>query len=147
MKRPEPKWKPGASVESNVERELPRLQRAYYKAGDKILRHPDNDEELHQLRLLTKHYRYLLELFEPHYKKQWADYLRQLRALQTTLGDLNDYATTRGMLAGQSQLPRAEQLFAYLDAQRSARVGQLQILWQELKAQPLPLTLTLADQP
>lgn len=56
-------------------------------------------EELHQLRIKGKKFRYLLEFFKSFYdKKQMAVFLKQMKNLQNNLGDYNDLSIQQGLL-------------------------------------------------
>jgi CHAD domain-containing protein len=57
--------------------------------------------DLHRLRIGLKKLRYTSEFFAPLYpKKKVGRYLKQLRALQNQLGDLNDVANMRSVVDG-----------------------------------------------
>ncbi|HKX65118.1 MAG TPA: CHAD domain-containing protein, partial [Rhizomicrobium sp.] len=57
--------------------------------------------DLHRLRIALKKLRYTAEFFAPLYpKRQVKAYLRKLRGLQNHLGDLNDVANVRSVVAG-----------------------------------------------
>lgn len=57
------------------------------------------DEDLHQLRIKGKKFRYLLEFFKSFYsKKQMAVFLKQMKKLQDNLGDFNDLSVQQGLL-------------------------------------------------
>jgi CHAD domain-containing protein len=57
--------------------------------------------DLHRLRIALKKLRYTAEFFAPLYpKRDVKSYLRRLRGLQNHLGDLNDAANVRSVVAG-----------------------------------------------
>lgn len=59
-------------------------------------------EQLHELRIECKKYRYLLEFFRSLYDGEQVDaYLRQMKQLQNILGDFNDLAVQKQVLLGQ----------------------------------------------
>ena len=57
--------------------------------------------DLHRLRIALKKLRYTAEFFAPLYpRRDVKGYLRELRGLQNHLGDLNDVANVRSVVAG-----------------------------------------------
>jgi hypothetical protein len=132
MKRREGRWSPEESCATNARRELPRFAAAYFSAGRKAARKRSSAQDLHQFRLATKHFRYLLELFQPLYADRLEARLKQLRHVQTLLGELNDYETTRELLAGQSSQPEVLQLTGYLDAMQANRRREFRKYWIEV---------------
>ena len=60
------------------------------------------DENLHELRIEGKKFRYLLEFFHSLFDQDAVDeYLKQMKKLQNTLGDFNDLAVQKDMLSWQ----------------------------------------------
>lgn len=129
MKHERPAWMPEAEVAENLIRFLPRLARNYYRYGRKAARKKAAADTLHQFRLRTKHFRYLLELFAPFYGKRLARPLESLRRLQTLLGELNDYTVTRQMVP--PDMPDADRLHAHLDALEKERRAEFRSFWRE----------------
>jgi len=112
VKRRQGKWVADAPAAENAQRELPLFAKAYFELGRKAARKQVSAEKLHEFRLATKHFRYLLELFRPIYGPRLDSYVDQLRKVQTLLGDLNDFAVTREMVelgpeAGTAEAVRA----------------------------------------
>jgi hypothetical protein len=132
MKRLEGRWTPEESCAANARRELPRFAAAYFRAGRKAARKRSSASDLHEFRLATKHFRYLLELFQPLYADRLEASLKQLRHVQTLLGELNDYETTRELLDGDSSQPEVLQLNEYLEAKRAAKRREFRKYWIEV---------------
>ncbi|MBL8231589.1 MAG: CHAD domain-containing protein [Bryobacterales bacterium] len=130
MKRLEGRWRPEESCLANAHRELPRFARAYFSAGRKAARKRSSFAELHEFRLATKHFRYLLELFQPLFGTRLDEPLKQLRQVQTLLGELNDYETTRQLICAQKS-PEASGLRAYLDRMSRAKSREFRKYWTD----------------
>lgn len=128
MKRLEGRWRTGESCVENARRELPRFAHAYFAGGRKAARKRSSFEDLHEFRLATKHFRYLLELFQPLFGKRLDEPLKQLRHVQTLLGELNDYETTR-QLIGSEKSTDAATLRTYLDRMSRAKSREFRKFW------------------
>ncbi len=133
MKHRKGKWVAAAPARENASRELPLFAAEYFALGRKSARKGVRPEKLHEFRLATKHFRYLLELFRPLYGDQFETFFHQLRAVQTVLGELNDYAVTREMLRGgkAKKDPELDRLFTYLKEQRVAKNREFRRLWRD----------------
>jgi CHAD domain-containing protein len=67
---------------------LPRLEEML---GFEIYVHePEREEELHQMRIAAKRFRYAMEVFAKWYPRALKDELKAVRAIQETLGDVHD---------------------------------------------------------
>ncbi|MBI3682717.1 MAG: CHAD domain-containing protein [Acidobacteria bacterium] len=128
MKRRKGKWNASAPAVENARRELPLFAGLYFKAGRKVSRPGAPARKLHQFRLVTKHFRYLLELFRPLYGPRLDVCLMRLRRLQGLLGDLNDYEVTRQMLAGEADAPG---VLAWLKRQDQRKRAEFRRYWEE----------------
>lgn len=83
------------TAERMLDRQIARMK----KRGRVAKNHEEGD--LHRLRVALKKLRYTAEFFAPLYpKRDVKSYLRQLRGLQNHLGDLNDAANVRSVVAG-----------------------------------------------
>ncbi len=86
-------------IELTAIRMMPRIAGKQYNRGqcaaadDKTTHH-----ELHQFRIATKKFRYTLDLFAPVFGDSVDDLVRELKDIQTLLGDINDYVTVRSMV-------------------------------------------------
>jgi len=128
MKRLKPKWRALASAQSEAMRILPRFAKAYLRAGAKAARHETAEDKLHQFRLVTKDFRYLLESFQPLYGKKLNPYFDKLKHIQKLLGELNDYAVTRQMMAEERGADR-DLLLKYLDKQQKQKLKGFVKYW------------------
>jgi CHAD domain-containing protein len=66
------------------------MNRRFFEAGDHAAAARGDFETLHRFRLLTKNYRYGLELFHPALGWRFKTEIRELRQLQEHLGSIND---------------------------------------------------------
>ena len=81
-----------------AQRMLDRQVRRVKKRG-RVAR-SEEEGDLHRLRIALKKLRYTAEFFAPLYpRKDVARYLQKLRGLQNHLGDLNDVANVRAVVA------------------------------------------------
>lgn len=133
MKHRKGHWDPKASAASNARRELPLFAEEYFAAGRKAVRKTTTAARLHEFRLATKHFRYLLELFLPLYSPALEAFFQHLRRVQTLLGELNDYTVTRAMVGGKRKKAGAEAqvLLAYLDSQEKKKLVEFRRFWKD----------------
>ncbi len=96
--KPDTRWNDALPVADNVARALPSLAEKWFAAGDKALQPGVTWDEMHQFRLLTKRFRYSLEIFAPLYGPSLLKRIEQLRKLQNFLGDINDCITAQTLL-------------------------------------------------
>ncbi|HUQ91804.1 MAG TPA: CHAD domain-containing protein [Bryobacteraceae bacterium] len=120
-------WRPDASVQENAARQLPEVVEEYAKAGRKVAHKKAKATKLHRFRLRTKHFRYLLDLFSPFYGDDVETMSKRLREIQSLLGEINDYATVREMMAKSSELMP---LFDYLDKEQAKKVNSFLRYWK-----------------
>lgn len=97
-KKRKPRWSEAATVEESVRDALPRMAEKWFRAGTAAMQPDVPWDDMHDFRLLTKRFRYTLEIFQPLYGPSLAGRIAQLRKLQTHLGEINDCITTRGLL-------------------------------------------------
>ncbi len=77
-------------IETLAKTRIHRQYRKIVKMGNHLLKHP-NDAELHELRLVAKKLRYLLEFFASLFPpKDMKRLIKQLKILQDNLGEFND---------------------------------------------------------
>jgi CHAD domain-containing protein len=91
-------WNDALPVSDNVAHTLPVLAKKWFAAGEKGLQPGRTWDEMHQFRLLTKRFRYSLEIFLPLYGPTLTKRIEQLRKLQNFLGDINDCITAQTLL-------------------------------------------------
>ena len=130
MKQKQGQWEPAKPALDNAKRELCDFAKEYFRAGRKTARKGTSAERLHQFRLATKHFRYLLELFEPLYGKRLDGLVRQLRQVQTILGELNDFTATAALLADRKENTEVQQLFQYLHEERRKKRREFRHHWK-----------------
>jgi CHAD domain-containing protein len=98
MAKRKARWSESAALEENLGKVLPRLAEKWFRAGSQAMKTGVSWEDMHEFRLLTKRFRYTLEIFQPLYGPSLETRIRQLRDLQTHLGDINDCVSTRSLL-------------------------------------------------
>ena len=131
-------WDSSNTVSGNAGQNLPQMARGFFKAGRKLEAAETSLESLHRFRLLTKRFRYSLELFRPCYGPGLALRIEALRTVQQHLGEINDCATTRDLILKREDLSRAarNRLVRDLKRQASGRVAKFRRLWQQEFAAP-----------
>lgn len=132
-KREKKLWRGKKPVQVNLRRSMPELVDDYFEAGDKAMELGRAWDELHGFRLLTKRFRYTLELLRPAYGRSLEPKIEQLRTLQTLLGDMNDAVVTSGILA---DIPRTERIRARLAANAERLTQELRKHWTDQFAAP-----------
>jgi CHAD domain-containing protein len=85
-------------VDLTATRLLPEIAARHYKRGGRVADGDTSARKLHQFRIVTKKFRYTLDLFAPLYGESVAALAGELKHIQTVLGNLNDYATIRRMV-------------------------------------------------
>ena len=126
------RWDSTVSPAANARAVLPRLARKYLAAGRRAARKKATTQQLHQFRLLTKRFRYSLEIFQPLYGSGVKQKLEVIRRIQSCLGDINDCVTAGSMpvIGGQSRMA------AWLDRRQKQRAREFQNLWRRYFAPP-----------
>lgn len=128
MKHKRLNWRPDEEVADNIREVLPKMAKEYFRTGRKVARRKTKAEQLHEFRLQTKHFRYLLEFFAPLYGRRMTRPMESLRRIQTLLGELNDYAVTRRMMQVE---PEAGRLMEHLDQLEATRRHEFRTYWRE----------------
>jgi CHAD domain-containing protein len=131
------RWEGHKSVAKNASEKLPELARGFFEAGGE-LGADASFKALHRFRLLTKRFRYTLELFRPFYGPGLERRIEALRTLQQYLGEINDCATTQALLLARANLPEAERdrLVCQVAELAGSRVAKFHRHWQEDFAPP-----------
>ncbi len=132
MKRRQGKWVADTTAAENAQRELPLFAKDYFALGRKAARKQVSTERLHQFRLATKHFRYLLELFRPMYGPRLDSYIGELRKVQTLLGDLQDFAVTRDMVETGPEMGTtdARRAIEFLTKKEEKKRGEFREYWK-----------------
>lgn len=128
MKHKQLHWEPEIEVAENARAVLPQMAEDFFRAGRKASKKKTTPEKLHEFRLRTKHFRYLLEFFAPLYGSKLVKPMENLRRIQTLLGELNDYAVTRRMMRDE---PEAGRLIEHLDEMEAKRRAEFRTYWRE----------------
>ena len=131
-------WEGSKSVAENARDKLPELSHGFFEAGRELAASHSSLQALHRFRLLTKRFRYTLELFRPCYGPGLARRIEALKTLQQYLGEVSDCRTTRELLAGRDDLSKAvrDRLTRQLKVLAAARVARFRRLWRKDFAQP-----------
>lgn len=125
------RWEGGKSVAENAGEKLPELARGFFEAG-RELGPQASFKDLHRFRLLTKRFRYTLELFRPCYGPALERRIEALQTLQQDLGEVSDCASTEAMLLDRDDLPKAEKdrLVRKVRDLAAARTAKFQRHWR-----------------
>lgn len=78
---------------------LAPMAKEFFRKGDRAANGSASANDLHKFRILTKKFRYTLELFAGMYGPVAVAWGEQIKGVQTLLGDINDYRTARKVLA------------------------------------------------
>jgi CHAD domain-containing protein len=122
------RWNESSPLDENLRDVLPQMTDKWFRAGNAAMQPGVPWEEMHHFRLLTKRFRYTLEIFQPLYGPSLEGRISQLRKLQTHLGDINDCITTRGLLPdedGSDAVARELQLRA------EKKTAELRRFWEK----------------
>lgn len=121
-------WRSGGeSLERFGVGSLERLRRKLRRPADWR-----SAKQRHRLRIRVKRLRYACEFFAPCFPARAVErYLKRLRALQEILGELNDIAVGRGLLAGIGV--RHQDVF---ELQEARLIGALSRAWSAFAKQP-----------
>jgi CHAD domain-containing protein len=134
---PQIAWNQRASPEANARRELPRLTVDFFAKVRAALAARPSPEQLHRVRLAAKRIRYTLELFRPCYGPGLESRIERLRSLQQVLGEINDCAATRRLLASRMPVSRQRaKVERFLAARLRKKTAELRKLWSEVLDAP-----------
>lgn len=97
-KKHKTRWNDEAPVEEAVRKVLPRIAAKWFRAGEAAMNTGMSWEDMHDFRLLTKRFRYTLEIFRPCFGSSLEERIGLIRTLQTYLGEVNDCVTTEALL-------------------------------------------------
>jgi len=89
-------------------------------------------EALHDLRKVAKRSRYQMELFSHFYSKAYKDYLKEIKAIQTVLGEIQDSEVLAEFLNTTLALDVERKMPALAEQLRETRYQKWQA-WQELQ--------------
>jgi hypothetical protein len=111
--KPDFQWDESRPAAECARMALPKLAADFFREGRQIVAGSPSAEELHQLRLGVKRFRYTLELFRPCYGSGLEERLEALKRMQDHLGAMNDCETTAALL--RTALPEAAGSAEYLE--------------------------------
>jgi len=132
-------WDESASASSNAGVRLPARVQAYFDQGRKLMRRSSSSvASMHPFRLETKALRYTLELFRPCFGPGLEGLLLSLRSIQDYLGALNDYATTRDLIAARlpKHAPEREKMDRVLTAGAKRKSLEFRRYWRQMFDKP-----------
>ena len=122
------KWKPAGTAAETAKAGLPRMAQRYFEAGREAADGKRSAGQLHKFRIVTKKFRYTLELFEPVYGPSLERHIDRLRELQNILGKLNDHHTLKPLLKGDKAV------MAQLDEAMVKHLAQFHEKWKAFDA-------------
>ena len=116
-----------ATVEQAARRTLPRLAREFLREGHRAGGPKASAKHLHKFRLAAKKFRYTLELFAGCYGPAADQWLEQLKATQTLLGEIIDCAASQRLL---QELGAGTELIQALKRRRKRRTRAFHDAWE-----------------
>jgi len=131
-------WDESASASSNAGVRLPAMLEAYFDQGRKLAARSSSVSPMHPFRLETKALRYTLELFRPCFGPGLEGFLLSLRRIQDCLGALNDYATTRDLIAARlpKHAPDRQKMDRILTARAKRKSLEFRRYWRRTFDKP-----------
>lgn len=88
-------------VEDTARKTLPGMARDFLERGDAASEPKASPEKLHAFRIVSKKFRYSLELFAPLYERELSAWIDSIKRIQTLLGDINDCESVAHMIEDQ----------------------------------------------
>lgn len=128
------KWKGKRNIGDNLRRNMPEMVRDYFAAGNHALQAGRSWDEMHRFRLLTKRFRYTLEIFRPAYGRGMERRIEVLKELQKMLGEINDAVVTSAMLEA---VPGVETVREKLSSKAESKTAELRAFWAREFGPPL----------
>ena len=126
-------------LEETVRDRVPRLLKRLLKAGNRA----ESADDLHQLRIDGKKFRYSLELLQPVHNGRMQDAVDLATTMQSLLGRVNDCRTVRKLmqdLGGDAEIER------WLKRRQKKKVREFRDQWPEIE-QALRESLVLMRSP
>jgi len=125
------KWDTSKTAAENAKEKLPELAAVFFAAGAEAADKRTPFVAIHHFRLVTKRFRYTLEMFDDYYGPGLKRHLESLRTLQQLLGAISDCSATQQLLAERKDLTAAERtrLQQKLDEMARIRVGKFRREW------------------
>ena len=131
--RKQTRWDQNSGAAHNARHHLPALVADYFAQARETIRGHAKPSEMHALRLRTKRLRYTLELFRSCYGPGLRVRLAALRQLQQYLGEINDCAAARRLLAGyvKKNSIHWRQLDQFLEQRSLDKAAEFRRIWTQ----------------
>jgi CHAD domain-containing protein len=126
-KRPKIEWGPRTAPPVNARRHLPRLAAEYFLEARGLLQEVSHPAGLHRLRLISKRFRYTLELFRPCYPPSLTERLEALKRVQQLLGDINDAVVAARLI---EDMPGSTRMRRYLEDLAARKAEEFHVEWR-----------------
>jgi CHAD domain-containing protein len=107
---------------------LGRIAKEFVKKGKEASLADASPKGMHHFRIVTKKFRYALELFQPVYKSSLDPIVASIKAASALLGDINDCVTVAAMVADYRG---GAQLADRLKKRRHKKTGEFRKYWKE----------------
>jgi hypothetical protein len=130
--KPELQWDESRPAAECARMALPKLAADFFSQGREVVASSPSTEDLHQLRLSVKRFRYTLELFRPCYGSGLEQRLEALKRLQDHLGAMNDCESTTALLqATLAEADGAQEFLQFLKTHSDEQKGSFLRHWKE----------------
>lgn len=125
------RWHWDASPAENARRVLPKLAGEYFATVRALLERNPTPAQMHELRLASKRFRYILELFRSCYAAGLGKRIDALKHAQNLLGECNDAVASMARI--ESVLPRAgrERVRLFLEERAASKADEFRRYWNE----------------
>ena len=128
----QPRWNPDAGPAGNAREHLPRLAEEYFAEVRKALARDPTPAQLHRVRLLSKRFRYTLELFRPCYAAGLRTRIAALKQIQDLLGECNDAVASLPRIEAALRRPAEKaRMRQYLEDLAAAKAAAFRKHWIE----------------
>ncbi len=124
---PPPKNGRSGTLEEAARRTLPRLAKSFLREGHRAAEPKAPAKRVHNFRLAAKKLRYTLEIFAGCYGPAAGDWLEQLKATQTLLGEISDCAVSIRLL---KESGAGETLIGALKQRRKRKTRAFRKTWE-----------------
>ena len=130
--KPDLLWDESRPAAECARQVLPKLAADFFREGREIVNSSPSIEDLHQLRLTIKRFRYTLELFRPCYGNGLEKRLEALKRMQDHLGAMNDCETATSLLQpGLAEAAGSEEFLQFLVTRGDEERQSFLRHWQE----------------
>src|SRR5216683_1731689 len=130
-------------ITNTAERVVSSMTRDFFVQGREAAK-VSTPKKLHKFRITCKKFRYTLQLMEPVLGSSVKERLEQTENIQKVLGRVNDYATTRRMLA-KEHAPK--KLDANLKKKQREKIAEFRRYWATEVAKPEPVHARIVKRP